>query len=59
MAEEWITLVSLGHSGGAVPGFHRSSLFVGHFQRKQPTTNARSAGHDTRSGNVCKRPDKK
>jgi hypothetical protein len=35
-----IVLVSLGYSGGAAPDLHRSSLFVGRFQRERPTTNA-------------------
>ena len=26
--KEWATLLTLGHSGGAVPESHRSSLFV-------------------------------
>ena len=33
--------LTLGYSGGAVPEFHRSSLFCRPFQQKQPTTNAR------------------
>ena len=33
--------VTLGYSGGAVPGLHRSSLFCRTFQQKRPTTNAR------------------
>jgi hypothetical protein len=39
--KDWANLLPLGHSGGAVPDFHRSSLFVGPSSKKGPTTNAR------------------
>ena len=40
---DWANLLTLGHSGGAVPELHRSSLFIGPLQKNcGPTTNAPS-----------------
>ena len=33
--------LALAYSGGAVPDFHRSSLFVDHHKPRRPTTNTR------------------
>jgi hypothetical protein len=43
-AKQWLRverLVTLGYSGGAIPGSHLSSLFVERLKHRRPITNAR------------------
>lgn len=64
---ERANLVSLGHSGGAVPEFallraeqHRSSLFVGREKAsREPTTNARKGGESNKPDGQCQKGEGK
>jgi hypothetical protein len=54
LPRQWLTrkrrAFPLGYSGGAVPGLHRSSLFVGRNSNVRPTTNALRAMYQLKNG---------